>query len=56
MTQTSQHPKVGFIGASGLMGHGMAKNLLLKGFPLAYTVNRTEPAGLDVARSASWYG
>jgi 3-hydroxyisobutyrate dehydrogenase-like beta-hydroxyacid dehydrogenase len=47
MTQTSQHPKVGFIGASGLMGHGMAKNLLLKGFPLAYTVNRTEPAGLD---------
>ncbi|WP_432559441.1 NAD(P)-dependent oxidoreductase [Granulicoccus sp. GXG6511] len=46
MTPT-QHTKVGFIGASGLMGHGMAKNLLLNGFPLAYTVNRTEPAGLD---------
>ncbi|MDO5499156.1 MAG: NAD(P)-dependent oxidoreductase [Propionibacteriaceae bacterium] len=47
MTNTPQQTKVGFIGASGLMGHGMAKNLLLNGFPLAYTVNRTEPAGLD---------
>ena len=31
---------IGFIGASGLMGHGMAKNLLAKGFPLAFTVHR----------------
>ena len=45
MTQATQ-PTIGFIGASGLMGHGMAKNLLLKNYPLAYTVNRTEPAGL----------
>ena len=27
--------QIGFIGASGLMGHGMAKNLLAKGHPLA---------------------
>lgn len=32
--------KVGFIGASGLMGHGMAKNLLAKGHALAITANR----------------
>lgn len=34
------------MGASGLMGHGMAKNILLAGIPLAYSVNRTEPQGL----------
>ena len=32
--------KIGFIGASGLMGHGMAKNLLAKGHGLAITVHR----------------
>lgn len=32
--------RIGFIGASGLMGHGMAKNLLAKGHPLAITVHR----------------
>lgn len=32
--------KIGFIGASGLMGHGMAKNLRAKGHPLALTVHR----------------
>ena len=32
-------PRVGFIGL-GLMGHGMAKNLALKGFPLVVKVNR----------------
>jgi 3-hydroxyisobutyrate dehydrogenase-like beta-hydroxyacid dehydrogenase len=31
--------RVGFIGL-GLMGHGMAKNLLAKGFPLAFRVHR----------------
>ena len=31
---------IGFIGASGLMGHGMARNLLLKGHTLALTVNQ----------------
>jgi 3-hydroxyisobutyrate dehydrogenase-like beta-hydroxyacid dehydrogenase len=33
------HPRIGFIGI-GLMGHGMAKNLLAKGFPLAFIVHR----------------
>jgi 3-hydroxyisobutyrate dehydrogenase-like beta-hydroxyacid dehydrogenase len=32
-------PRIGFIGL-GLMGHGMAANLLRKGFPLAVKVNR----------------
>jgi 3-hydroxyisobutyrate dehydrogenase-like beta-hydroxyacid dehydrogenase len=32
--------KIGFVGASGLMGHGMARNLLAKGYPLTLTVNR----------------
>jgi 3-hydroxyisobutyrate dehydrogenase-like beta-hydroxyacid dehydrogenase len=31
---------IGFIGASGLMGHGMARNLLAKGHTLQLTVNR----------------
>ena len=31
---------IGFVGASGLMGHGMARNLLLKGHTLALTVNQ----------------
>ena len=31
--------KIGFIGI-GMMGHGMAKNLLAKGFPLTFKVNR----------------
>ena len=32
--------RIGFIGASGMMGHGMAKNLLAKGHPLGLTVHR----------------
>ncbi|HKU47290.1 MAG TPA: NAD(P)-binding domain-containing protein, partial [Burkholderiales bacterium] len=31
--------KIGFIGL-GLMGHGMAKNLLKKGHPLSFVVHR----------------
>ena len=46
MSNPLQQSQIGFIGASGLMGHGMAKNLLAAGFPVAYTVNRTEPEGL----------
>lgn len=35
---------IGFIGASGLMGHGMAKNIRAKGFELSLTVHqRQEP-------------
>ena len=32
-------PRIGFVGI-GLMGHGIAKNLVTKGFPLAVRVNR----------------
>jgi len=32
-------PRIGFIGI-GMMGHGMAKNLLAKGYPLTFKVNR----------------
>ena len=32
-------PRIGFIGI-GMMGHGMAKNLLAKGYPLTLKVNR----------------
>lgn len=40
--------KIGFIGASGLMGHGMARNLLAKGHPLAITVNRNRERLADL--------
>jgi len=40
---------VGFVGASGLMGRGMAQNIRRAGFPLAYTVHRTPVSDLDEA-------
>ena len=40
--------RIGFIGASGLMGHGMAKNLLSKGFPVSLTVNRNRERLADL--------
>lgn len=50
--------RIGFIGASGLMGHGMAKNLLAKGHTLTITVHRNRErvadllaAGAQVAES-----
>jgi 3-hydroxyisobutyrate dehydrogenase-like beta-hydroxyacid dehydrogenase len=39
---------IGFIGASGLMGHGMAKNLLAKGHALALTVHRNRQRVADL--------
>ncbi|MCC6248188.1 MAG: NAD(P)-binding domain-containing protein [Rubrivivax sp.] len=52
--------KIGFIGASGLMGHGMAKNLLAKGHALELTVHRNrervadlQAAGATEAKSAA---
>lgn len=39
---------IGFIGASGLMGHGIAKNLLAKGHPLALTVHRNRERVADL--------
>lgn len=32
--------RVGFVGATGLMGHGMARNIVTKGFELAFTLRR----------------
>ena len=40
--------RIGFIGASGLMGHGMAKNLLQKGHGLALTVHRQRDKVADL--------
>lgn len=40
--------RIGFIGASGLMGHGMAKHLRAKGFPLALTVHKNRDRIADL--------
>ena len=40
--------KIGFIGASGLMGHGMAKNLQAKGHPLAIAAFRKRDRVADL--------
>jgi 3-hydroxyisobutyrate dehydrogenase-like beta-hydroxyacid dehydrogenase len=40
--------RIGFIGASGLMGHGMAKNLLAKGHALTLTVHRNHERVADL--------
>ena len=41
------NPRIGFIGI-GMMGHGMAKNLLAKGFPLTLRVNRNRERAADL--------
>lgn len=41
-------PHIGFIGASGLMGHGIAKNLLAKGFRLTLTVHHNRERVADL--------
>ena len=40
-------PRIGFIGL-GLMGHGMAKNLVTKGFPLTVRANRNRKPLEDI--------
>ncbi len=46
-------PRIGFIGV-GLMGHGMARNIVEKGYPLTIVGNRNrEPVDDLVARGAS---
>jgi 3-hydroxyisobutyrate dehydrogenase-like beta-hydroxyacid dehydrogenase len=40
--------KIGFIGASGLMGHGIARNLLAKGHALTLTVHRNHERVADL--------
>jgi 3-hydroxyisobutyrate dehydrogenase-like beta-hydroxyacid dehydrogenase len=39
---------IGFVGASGMMGHGMAKHLLAKGHSLSLTVNRNQERVADL--------
>jgi 3-hydroxyisobutyrate dehydrogenase-like beta-hydroxyacid dehydrogenase len=45
--------RIGFIGASGLMGHGMAKNLRHKGHPLALTVHRNAERVTDLLHAGA---
>lgn len=44
---------IGFIGASGLMGHGIAKNLLAKGFQLTLTVHHNRERVADLLASGA---
>lgn len=39
---------VGFVGATGLMGHGMAKNIAQAGFPLRYTLRNPSDRVADL--------
>ena len=49
---TASKPRIGFVGV-GLMGHGMAKNLVEKGWPLAVVAHRKrKPIDDLVARGA----
>jgi len=44
---SSDKPRVGFVGL-GLMGHGIAKNLVTKGFPLTVRIHRNRKAAEDI--------
>ncbi len=44
---STDKPRVGFVGL-GLMGHGMAKNLVSKGFPLTVCVHRNRKPAEDI--------
>ena len=44
---SNDKPRVGFIGL-GLMGHGMAKNIVAKGFPLTVRVHRNRKPAEDI--------
>jgi 3-hydroxyisobutyrate dehydrogenase-like beta-hydroxyacid dehydrogenase len=45
--------RIGFIGASGLMGHGMAKNLLARGHGLRLTVHRQRERVADLLQAGA---
>ncbi len=44
--------RIGFIGI-GMMGHGMARNLLAKGFPLTFKVNRRRDTLADLVEAGA---
>jgi 3-hydroxyisobutyrate dehydrogenase-like beta-hydroxyacid dehydrogenase len=46
------NPRIGFIGI-GLMGHGMAKNLATKGFPLTFLVHRDRSRIADLVAAGA---
>ena len=46
--QVTNMQNIGFIGASGMMGHGMARNLRAKGHPLALTVHHNRERVADL--------
>ncbi len=45
--------RIGFIGAAGLMGHGMAKNILKKGFSLSLVLHRERERVADLIESGA---
>jgi 3-hydroxyisobutyrate dehydrogenase-like beta-hydroxyacid dehydrogenase len=45
--------RIGFIGASGLMGHGMARSLLAKGFQVSLTVHRNRERVADLLEAGA---
>ena len=45
-------PRIGFVGL-GMMGHGMAKHLLLKGFPLSFLVHRNRDRVADLVEGGA---
>ncbi|MGZ5101380.1 MAG: NAD(P)-binding domain-containing protein, partial [Usitatibacter sp.] len=46
------NPRIGFIGI-GMMGHGMARNLLEKGFPLTFLVHRDRSRIADLVAAGA---
>ena len=42
-----EKPRIGFVGL-GLMGHGMAKNLIAKGFPLSIRLHKNRQSAQDI--------
>jgi 3-hydroxyisobutyrate dehydrogenase-like beta-hydroxyacid dehydrogenase len=46
------NPRIGFIGI-GMMGHGMAKNLVAKGFPLGFLVHRDRSRIADLVAAGA---
>ncbi|MDE2359017.1 MAG: NAD(P)-dependent oxidoreductase, partial [Betaproteobacteria bacterium] len=44
---TMTRPKIGFVGI-GLMGHGIAKNLVAKGYPLVLKLHRNRAGAQDL--------
>lgn len=45
--------RIGIVGATGLMGHGIAKNVQKAGYDLSYTVHRTEDRVADLKEAGA---